>query len=330
MISVIIPVYNVEDYISSCLDSILSQSYTDFEVLLIDDGSTDGSGDICDSYSAKDNRIKVFHIKNTGVSNARNIGIENAQGEWLTFIDSDDLLLDGTFKNWQEIIEKKDIKLIVSGIKFNNDLSGHSVTFQQLVDKTVFSDNSEEFIIHLLDYLKLSVWGKVYHKSLFSDIRFSIGIPNYEDVIALWEIANKRPSYVLSSHIGYEARFRSQSASRTHGGVIIFEQRMNSLIYGCKRIGELFGESKNVRKNLSRFMIVEGLGCRQLYQGIEYSDRESVSKLSAELYQIMISNSLLPSYIRFFLYMRIKTIKYNPNRYPGILYYPIHALIRLI
>lgn len=91
-ISIIVPVYNVDKYLSQCLDSILAQTYLDFEVLLVDDGSTDGSGTICDNYALKDSRIQVFHKTNGGVSSARNLGLDNASGEWVVFVDSDDWL----------------------------------------------------------------------------------------------------------------------------------------------------------------------------------------------------------------------------------------------
>ncbi len=89
-ISIIVPVYNIEKYFHRCVDSILSQTFTDFELLLINDGSNDNSGAICDEYAAKDARIRVFHKENGGVSSARNLGLDNAKGEWITFVDSDD------------------------------------------------------------------------------------------------------------------------------------------------------------------------------------------------------------------------------------------------
>lgn len=98
LISVIIPVYNVEKYLSTCLDSVLTQSMIDFEVLLINDGSTDGSADICDQYSNKDNRVKVYHKENSGPSSARNFGIQKALGEYIMFIDADDYIDQDTFK----------------------------------------------------------------------------------------------------------------------------------------------------------------------------------------------------------------------------------------
>lgn len=91
-VSIIVPVYNVEAYLHRCIDSILAQTFTDWELLLIDDGSPDRSGEICDEYALKDKRIRVFHKKNGGVSSARNFGLNNACGDWTTFVDSDDFL----------------------------------------------------------------------------------------------------------------------------------------------------------------------------------------------------------------------------------------------
>jgi len=102
MISIIVPIYNTECYLRECIDSILAQTYTDFELLLIDDGSTDKSGDICDEYALKDSRICVFHKENGGVSSARNIGIENARGEWICFVDADDVIEN----NYLEVLHK--------------------------------------------------------------------------------------------------------------------------------------------------------------------------------------------------------------------------------
>src|SRR5690606_27273688 len=96
-VSVIIPVYNAEKYLRECIDSVLAQTFDDFELLLINDGSTDGSGKICDEYAQKDARVKVFHKENGGVSSARNLGLDNAKGEWITFIDSDDWIGENYF-----------------------------------------------------------------------------------------------------------------------------------------------------------------------------------------------------------------------------------------
>ena len=103
-ISVIIPVYNVEKWLNKCVDSILSQSYENFEVILVNDGSTDKSGDICDKYLKEDNRVKVFDILNSGQSVARNIGLKEAKGDYILFIDSDDYIEKNTLKRMYEKI----------------------------------------------------------------------------------------------------------------------------------------------------------------------------------------------------------------------------------
>ena len=113
-ISVIVPVYNTEQYLPRCLDSILSQSFTDFELLLIDDGSTDDSGAICDAYVEKDDRIRVFHKENGGVSSARNLGLKEAKGEWICFVDSDDELLAGGLQTMVDGISEE-VDLVMAG-----------------------------------------------------------------------------------------------------------------------------------------------------------------------------------------------------------------------
>lgn len=109
ILSIIIPVFNTENVLPSCIDSILSQPFTDFEVLLVDDGSTDGSGLLCDEYSRRDSRIRVFHKENGGASSARNLGLDYAKGEWVTFIDSDDWV-EGDYLT---IPERSEVSLVV-------------------------------------------------------------------------------------------------------------------------------------------------------------------------------------------------------------------------
>ena len=129
MISIIVPVYNTEQYLLRCFDSILSQSFTDFELLLIDDGSTDGSGAICDSYAEKDSRIRVFHKENGGVSSARNLGLNEAQGEWICFVDSDDELLPNSFQ------------IMVDGV--SNEVDMVMAGYYEFEGETLLTDTSK-------------------------------------------------------------------------------------------------------------------------------------------------------------------------------------------
>ena len=113
MISVIVPVYNVEKYLDRCVKSILSQSFSDFELLLVDDGSPDRCGEMCDEYAKGDSRIKAFHKRNGGLSDARNFGIEKALGEYLMFVDSDDYIHEQMLETLHRLITENDADLAV-------------------------------------------------------------------------------------------------------------------------------------------------------------------------------------------------------------------------
>ena len=134
LISVIIPVYNTEQYLRRCIDSVLAQTFQDFELLLIDDGSTDSSGAICDEYAAQDARVRVFHKENGGVSSARNVGLDHAQGEWITFADSDDYVFSCWLENF--VLNTSGNDLVVQGFKtsypyeFMNNKELHGVYYK--------------------------------------------------------------------------------------------------------------------------------------------------------------------------------------------------------
>ena len=116
MVSCIIPVYNTEKYLPRCIESVLAQTFVDWELLLIDDGSTDASGSICDEYAAKDERIRVFHKENGGISSARNVGLNYAQGEWIFFVDSDDSLPKTSLESL--LSRSSDANIIAGGFFF--------------------------------------------------------------------------------------------------------------------------------------------------------------------------------------------------------------------
>ena len=185
LVSVIIPVYNVAQYLPKCIDSILDQNYNNIEVLLINDGSTDNSGNICDEYSYKDNRIRVFHQENLGVSSARNKGIKNANGYWICFVDADD---------W---IEKNSLMNIIISLNGNADLdmiiaksylySGERFLKEKYPFKKEWISKCSEGIKLYVEneYMRGSVWGVLFQKEFLHkhDIYFPLNIGNGEDSI---------------------------------------------------------------------------------------------------------------------------------------------------
>ncbi|WP_051697984.1 glycosyltransferase family 2 protein [Prevotella sp. 10(H)] len=183
-ISVIIPVYNTEQYLEECLDSLLLQQFQDWECLLIDDGSTDGSGNICDRYAQKDSRFRVFHTINSGVSAARNLGIEHASAPYIAFIDSDDTV-DSTYLSqlYEAIIEQK-TELVVCGIK----LIRQSGTEINCVNKgliTIGNKDADRFTELNEKHLLYGPVIKLYRSDIIKEkeIRFPIGIQYGEDLI---------------------------------------------------------------------------------------------------------------------------------------------------
>ena len=145
LLSVIVPVYNTEPYLSRCIESILNQGSINFELLLIDDGSTDSSGAICDSYAEKDTRIRVFHKENGGVSSARNLGIDNAQGEWLYFVDSDDELLPNGLRTLVDNISD-DVDVVMGGFESVNELGN---VIREATESVNFRLSRKESVITL-------------------------------------------------------------------------------------------------------------------------------------------------------------------------------------
>ena len=144
-ISIIVPIYNVEEYLCKCLDSIVNQTYTDYELILIDDGSTDDSGKIADEYSSKDDRITVIHKKNSGVSDARNRGLENASGKYICFIDADDWIEVSYLEELLLLAKSNDADIAMcSYLKNSGNLS-----ITQPVNSDVFIQTGKEGIDNL-------------------------------------------------------------------------------------------------------------------------------------------------------------------------------------
>ena len=206
MISVIIPVYNVEKYLSQCLESVLAQTYNDFEVVLVDDGSPDSSGAICEEYACKDSRVRVIHQKNAGVSGARNTGIEKAKGEWLTFIDSDDFVATDYLESFK--VDNSDADIIVQGLVYYNNQTREFFNPIQLKDAISSQQNFKEFVSEskLLD-LGFPV-AKAYRSNLVNSqqLRFDTDLSYHEDHVFVLEALTKAKVVRTTSSIAYKYR----------------------------------------------------------------------------------------------------------------------------
>lgn len=203
LVTVIVPCYNVEKYLHKCVDSIINQTYKNLEIWLVDDGSPDRSGDICDNYAKKDFRIHVIHKTNGGLSDARNVAMERATGEWITFVDSDDRLRNDA------------IELMVSGtIDYNADIvvSNFCFVFEKNnkmhdafnIKKTI-TYSSKDALVDLFYQrnMETGAWGKLYRRSLWKDIRFPVG-KIFEDIPTIYKsFLNAKKIIVISDTLYY-------------------------------------------------------------------------------------------------------------------------------
>ena len=210
-ISVIVPVYNTEKYLKRCIDSILAQSFSDFELLLIDDGSTDASPAICDEYAAKDTRVRVFHKPNGGVSSARNIGIENTQGNFITFIDADDWIAE----NYLRILYRND------NIDFSM-LNYRAIGWNEWEKREYHNQDYNESTLNLFlnNYLIScnTPWGKLFKRCIILDkhIRFNEMLSYGEDTLFVIEYLKNVKSVHLDNYEGYYYNCENQlSLSRS-------------------------------------------------------------------------------------------------------------------
>lgn len=217
VISVIIPVYNAEKYLTRCVESIRSQTYNSLEIILINDGSKDNSGQICDSLALLDSRIRVFHKENGGVSSARNIGLDMAIGDYIFFVDADDTIQPDTLNIMLQAIHKTQSDISVCGyitLSTNGDLlSNHAIPESKTVEKdelvrsAIFGcwDRTEPMI-------PVSIWGKLYKKHLWDKKRFNVFLTISEDAAAWIQIAQECNRCALCSGIAYEYYIYENSA----------------------------------------------------------------------------------------------------------------------
>ena len=211
MISIIVPVYNVEPYLRKCLDSIINQTYRDLEILIIDDGSTDGSGEICNEYAASDHRLQVIHQNNKGLSEARNSGIDIATGDYILFVDGDD---------W---IESNTVECLYQAcLDHNAEVSccGH---YKEFADRTTVHSlvtskkeyEGEEIVVPAMKgSFAHYAWEKLWERSLFEECRFPSGM-QFEDVATTWKLFLRCNKVVCIPDVLFHYTYRKDSIGNT-------------------------------------------------------------------------------------------------------------------
>ena len=299
LISVIVPVYNVEKYIEKCIDSISKQTYRNLEIILIDDGSTDNSGQICDEYLKMDSRIQVYHKKNGGLSSARNAGLRVARGEWVGFVDSDDYIEPDMYETLLGSMgEDVDIVCCARKIMYPSEAKKQFKYFCTLNKEMVFSNEEAMRELLLQKNMSFSVCTKLFRRSLLKDMYFPYGKTS-EDLPFTYE-AFKRSRNVV--HVGkpkYINYHRQDSISRKP----FYLKRMNYVQFSATILSDVTVNYAELRQE------AEAMYIKNIYStimNIEHSPdngryTRELNKLKKEFLSMYIRNfhnSYVPKFIQ--------------------------------
>lgn len=211
-ISVIVPVYKVEKYLERCIKSIINQTYSNLEIILIDDGSPDNCGIICDTYALMDTRIKVIHKANGGLSSARNAALNIAKGDYISFVDSDDWIEHDMFESMIDVVRKYNVDMIQCGYQTVNDKK----IIKKYTNKQIFMNNNNEVLkgYFVLNNISIILCNKLYKRELFDNVRMVEG-KNHEDYMAIPEILVNTMSSVIIPDVFYNYYIRTDSITNS-------------------------------------------------------------------------------------------------------------------
>lgn len=300
-ISIVIPVYNVDKYLRRCIDSIINQLYKDIEIILVDDGSSDKSGEICDEYTRLDNRIKVVHKENGGLSSARNSGINIATGDYIMFVDSDDWINGDTFKILSKFIDK-DYDMVM----FKN-------VFVKSEEKIPVDDSDpreydlKEYIDNVcLNKLDFFVTNKLFRMSLFEKVRFPEG-RNYEDLGTIYKLFPKLTKIIgIDSQLYYYWIDNSNSITNTINLKNLTDYMVSfKEIYEC--IIDIYDKNNWDNSRINYWYKMAILQAYINYLNSNEKNKEIKNKIVSEIENINIPFKLF-AYNRYFIkYLLYKT-----------------------
>ena len=268
LISVIVPVYNAATTLEKCINSILNQSFSDFELLLVDDGSTDSSGVICDNYYGKDRRITVFHKRNGGVSSARNLGLEHARGVWVAFVDADDWVEMNYLKNLIGHVDGT-IDLVVSYARiYTKDRNQREIYPSKLITHENFEDMFVENDMHW----HTGPWSKLYRHEIIRKCKLSFyeGMHISEDALFNFQFMMCARSIYISSDTDY------CYSAETEGSLTKRVNTVDSEIQTCHNIADIVSnmiETMQIRhpKALHNLYYLNALNIRRVLNALYYN-----------------------------------------------------------
>lgn len=319
MISVIIPVYNVEKYLETCLDSVMNQTYRDLEIILVNDGSTDRSRDICMQYAQADSRMIFLEEENQGLSAARNLGIDRAKGEYITFVDSDDFIAANMLEVLVLNIRRYSADVSMCDfckVRENQVVQNGSGKSREVIQEIVYYE-FPDYINKMYSTL-VNAWGKLYRREIFRNIRYPRGKLHEDEFILYdWVFQCKKIIYVkdalyyyLQRNTGIMANYGAQNVAD------IIEARNGHIDFALKR-----NDERLYRITQARMMCAMAVSYKRLKDAGKNEELEEVYKRFHHLYQIKELHKLLSFEERigyFWLYKSPKFYIWMLNLYRRI------------
>lgn len=299
MISVIVPVYNVEPYLRKCLDNVINQTYRDLEILIVDDGSTDDSGRICDEYAEQDERVRVFHTENRGLSCARNLGLDEAQGEWIGFVDSDDwieldmyeCLLSRALETGADVVEcehYKEFDRKTIPVKKQEQLMTGMEAVRALLKRKLIN----------------AVWNKLYKRQCFEGIRYPEGRV-FEDIATTYRVFADSDLVSTIASPKYHYRWRTDGLAETRH----LENLEGCWISNMERYEYLKDKLKeDSYRDLLRTCAEAVARTWENYYGCDKKERDALQKVIDEMRTFTKQSIPLFGYPQWSLITRMRTV----------------------
>ncbi|MGM0874213.1 MAG: glycosyltransferase family 2 protein [Bacillota bacterium] len=294
-ISIIVPIYNVEQYLHRCLDSILAQTFTDFELILVNDGSTDNSGEICDLYAEKDTRIKIIYKKNGGLSDARNSGIKIAQGDFIGFIDSDDWIEPNMYEILYNLCIENNVDISTCSFNIWDKGERRKVKINK---KSVTVLDSKTALQNMYDG-KLPgyvAWNKLYKKHIFETIRFPKG-RIYEDAAIMYRVYDSTNGIAFIEYPLYNYIYRESSITRSEFSEKRFDVVFNyneAYSYLEMHHPEMCEKLNSIYYRSLRNMLVDIVNEKSIFKNFHYIERVSKLIRNHNYNSKILKNNLIP------------------------------------
>lgn len=288
LVSIIVPVYKVEKYLRTCLDSILAQSYTHWEAILVDDGSPDRSGAICDEYAGKDHRFKVIHKENGGLSSARNEGVKYAVGEYVFYLDSDDFIHNDAFHYLIQLAMQYNADIVQC-----NFLYGDQTQFPVVMQQEEISVYDKRSIFTSFR-AKIVACGKLYRKSIIDSFSFPVGYIN-EDDFTVWKYYYRSDVIVITNQPYYYYTYNPQGIMSTQRNVTSARDLRYFKAYE-ERISFFMEKNEKDLEAVSRIQWMKSLVVLASSEGLSKEQRELIMNIYKTNYSALKSLSFKPPF----------------------------------